>query len=60
MAKKQTFGDKTGKQGTKKGAHIKVIRAFKTDKGSISFKNEMLAIPDGKNPESFIKEKFSK
>ena len=60
MAKKQTFGDKTDKQGTKKGTHIKVIRAFKTDKGSISFKNEMLTVPDGKTPESFIKEKLSK
>ena len=60
MAKKQSFGDKTDKQGAKKGVHIKVVRAFKTDKGSISFKNEMLTVPDGKNPESFIKEKFSK
>ena len=41
MAKKQTFGDKTGKQSTKKGIHIKVIRAFKTGKGSLSFKNEI-------------------
>ena len=60
MAKKQTFGDKTGKQGAKKGAFVKVVRAFKTSKGSVSFKNEMLSVPDGKTPESFIKEKFSK
>jgi hypothetical protein len=60
MAKKQTFGDKTSKQGAKKATYIKVVRAFKTDKGSVSFKNEMLAVPDGKSPESFIKEKKSK
>ena len=60
MAKKQTFGDKTSKQGVKKGTYIKVVRAFKTGKGSVSFKNEMLAVPDGKAPESFIKEKNSK
>jgi len=60
MAKKQTFGDKTSKQGAKKGTYVKVVRAFKTGKGSTSFKNEMLSVPDGKTPESFIKEKFSK
>ena len=60
MAKKQTFGDKTSKQGAKKGTFVKVVRAFKTNKGSVSFKNEMLTVPDGKAPESFIKENFSK
>ena len=57
MAKKQTFGDKTGKQGAKKGTHIKLVKAFKTKKGSVSFKSEMLSVPDGKTPESYIKEK---
>ena len=60
MAKKQTFGDKTAKQGNKKGTFIKLVRAIKTNKGSFSFKNEMLEIPDGKSPESYIKEKYSK
>ena len=60
MAKKQGFGDKTGRKNAKKGTHIKLIRSFKTEKGSISFKNVMLAIPDGKTPESYIKEKISK
>ena len=60
MAKIQTFGDKTGKQNAKKGIHVKFIRAFKTKKGSVSFKNEMINVPDGKTPESYIKEKFSK
>jgi len=40
MAKKQSFGDKTSKQGAKKGTHIKLVRAIKTEKGSISFKKE--------------------
>jgi len=60
MAKKQSFGDKTSKQGAKKGTHIKLIRAFKTGKGSVSFKNEMVTVPDGKTPESYLKEKISK
>ena len=60
MAKKQSFGDKTDKKNAKKETHVKVIRAFKTQKGSISFKNEMLSIPDGKTPESYIKKKISK
>ena len=60
MAKKQTFGDKTDKQNAKKGTYVKVIRALKTKKGAISFKNEMLAVPDGKTPESYLKEKISK
>ena len=60
MAKKQTFGDKTAKQDNKKGTFIKLVRAIKTDKGTFSFKKEMLEIPDGKTPESYIKEKYSK
>ena len=60
MAKKQTFGDKTAKQSDKKGTFIKLVRAIKTNKGTFSFKKEMLEIPDGKSPESYIKEKYSK
>ena len=58
MAKKQTFGDKTSKQGAKKGTFVKLVRAFKTSKGSISFKKEMVNVPDGSSPESYIKEKI--
>ena len=29
MAKKQGFGDKTGRKNAKKGTHIKLIRSFK-------------------------------
>ena len=60
MAKKQTFGDKTAKQGSEKGTFIKLVRAIKTNKGTVLFKKEMLEIPDGKTPESYIKEKYSK
>tara|TARA_B100000676_G_C17871549_1_gene728916 strand:- start:395 stop:577 length:183 start_codon:yes stop_codon:yes gene_type:complete len=60
MAKKQTFGDKTAKQGNKKGTFIKLVRAIKTNKGTLSFKKEMVEVPDGKAPESHIKEKYSK
>tara|TARA_Y100001970_G_scaffold58912_1_gene74943 strand:+ start:440 stop:625 length:186 start_codon:yes stop_codon:yes gene_type:complete len=58
MAKKQTFGDKTSKQNQKKSTYIKLVRSIKTDKNSILFKKEMVEVPDGKSPESYIKEKF--
>ena len=60
MAKKQSFGDKTSKQGAKKGTHIKLVRAIKTEKGSISFKKEMVTIPEGISPESYLKDKLAK
>ena len=60
MAKKQTFGDKTSKQGKKNSTYIKLIRTVKTDRDSLLFKKEMVEVPDGKNPESYIKEKFKK
>ena len=58
MAKKQTFGDKTSKKGQEKGTFIKLIRSVKSSKGAISFKKEILEVPSGKNPESYIKEKY--
>ena len=60
MAKKQSFGDKTSKQGKNKSTYIKLIRSIKTNKDSVLFKKEMVEIPDGKTPESYIKEKFKK
>lgn len=60
MAKKQTFGDKTSKQNKKKSTYIKLIRSIKTDKDSVLFRKEMVEVPDGKSPESYIKEKFKK
>ncbi|MAV64856.1 MAG: hypothetical protein CMG00_06680 [Candidatus Marinimicrobia bacterium] len=60
MAKKQTFGDKTVKQGKEKGTFIKLVRAVKTGKGATAFKREILEVPAGKTPESYIKEKYPK
>ena len=60
MAKKQTFEDKTSKQNKKKSTYIKLIRSIKTDKDSVLFRKEMVEVPDGKSPESYIKEKFKK
>jgi len=56
MAKKQTFSDKTSKTGNKK-SKIKLIRSFISDRtGSIRFSEDMLDIPEGKTPDSVIKE----
>ena len=60
MAKKQSFEDKTSKQENKKSTFIKLIRTIKTNKNSVLFRKEMVEIPDGKSPESYIKEKLSK
>ena len=60
MAKKQTFGDKTSKQNKKKSTFVKLVRATKSNKDSFLFKKEMVEVPDGKTPESYIKEKFKK
>ena len=60
MAKKQTFGDKTSKQGKKKSTFIKLVRTVKTNKDTVLFKKEMVEVPDGKTPEAYIKEKFKK
>ena len=56
MAKKQTFSDKTSKTGNKKNK-IKLIRSFISNKtGSIRFSENMLDVPEGKTPDSVIKE----
>ena len=56
MAKKQSFGDKVGKQLTNKN-YIKLIRSSRSDKtGALRFNEEMIQIPDGKNAEAGVKE----
>ena len=55
MAKKQTFGDKTNKS-KQTDTRVKLIRTNITDKKSISFSEEMVTIPDGKQPESVLKD----
>ena len=56
MAKKQTFESKLNKGNSKKNS-IKLIRSQVSDKtGAIRFLEEIVSVPDGKSPESHIKE----
>ena len=62
MAKKQTFEDKVNK---KKGAgnlvRIKVVHAHNSDNSvNFKFKEKMYAVPEGKTPDQFAKDLFSK
>ena len=62
MAKKQSFGDKVSgkKQATGKD-HIKLIRSGIAEKsGALRFYEEMIRIPDGKNPDIVVKDIISK
>ena len=60
MAKKQTFEDKL-KKGGKNLVKIKVVHALDPEKkGNIKFKERMYTVPDGKAPDQFAKELFSK
>lgn len=61
MAKKQTFGDKVGKSSeAEKKKHIRLIRSVRSDKGSLKFKNTMLAVDGDKNPDNVVKEILNK
>ena len=60
MAKKQTFGDKTGKSSAKSKSMIKLVRTEKSKAGFLRFKEMVVAVPDGKNVDSVIKELSSK
>ncbi|MAZ61156.1 MAG: hypothetical protein CMG50_03140 [Candidatus Marinimicrobia bacterium] len=56
MAKKQSFSDKTGKKAASKN-RIKLIRSAVSDKtGAVRFSEDILPVPDGKTPETVIKE----
>ena len=55
MAKKQTFSDKANKS-KQTNAMVKLIRTNITDKNSISFSEEMVVVPHGKQPESVLKD----
>ncbi|MBC21738.1 MAG: hypothetical protein CMG54_02445 [Candidatus Marinimicrobia bacterium] len=60
MAKKQTFEDKL-KKGGKNLVKIKVVHALDPEKtGNIKFKERMYTVPEGKSPDNFAKELFSK
>ena len=62
MAKKQTFEDKVNKKSAKAPlVKIKVIHADDPNKtGNIKFRERMYSVPEGKNPDQFAKELFSK
>ena len=60
MAKKQTFESKLNKSDNKQN-QIKLIRSqISKDNKSIRFSEEMVAIPDGKSIEAYLKEIISK
>ena len=60
MAKKQTFEDKL-KKGGKNLVKIKDVHALDPYKtGNIKFKERMYTVPEGKSPDNFAKELFSK
>ena len=61
MAKKQTFEDKLNKGGAKGLIKIKVVHALDPNKtGNIKFRERMYTVPNGKTPDQFAKELFSK
>ena len=64
MAKKQTFEDKVNKKkesGVNKVTKIKVIHAHNpNESGNFQFKEKMYTVPNGKTPDQFAKELFSK
>ena len=60
MAKKQTFGSKTEKGLAKSKSIIKLVKTEESKSGSLRFKEEIVAVPDGKNADSVVKELLSK
>ena len=60
MAKKQTFGDKTKNSSASSTNIIKLIKTEKSSSGFLRFKEEMIAIADGKNVDSVVKDLLTK
>ena len=61
MAKKQSFGDKVGKQTGSGKNHIKLIRVGRSSKsGALRFYEEMVRVPDGKSADGVVKELLAK
>ena len=60
MAKKQTFGDKTGKSSAKSKSMIKLVKAGQSSSGFLKFKEEIVAVPEGKSADSVVQELLSK
>ena len=60
MAKKQTFGNKTEKGLAKSKSIIKLVKTEESKTGALRFKEEIIAVTDGKNADSVVKELLSK
>ena len=58
MAKKQTFGDKVGKNKQNAKTNIKFVKSTVTSKGSIRFSDEIVGVPEGENVENYLKNLF--
>ena len=60
MAKKQTFGDKVGKNKASGKSHVKLIRAGRSAKsGALRFYEEIVKISDDKNADTAVKDILS-
>ena len=59
MAKKQTFEDKLNKDSANSLVRVKVVHVNNVNDKSIRFKGKMYSVPDGKNPDQFVKELIS-
>lgn len=46
MAKQQTFGDKTKKKAGDTRVNVKVIKAFRSDKGTIKYMERFVKVDD--------------
>ena len=61
MAKKQSFGDKTGKTKNAGKSCIKLIRSERSLKtGALRFFDDMVQIPEGKSADGVVKELLAK
>jgi len=46
MAKTQSFGDKTKKGKTEQKINVKVIKAFRSDKGTVKYLERFVKVDD--------------
>ncbi len=46
MAKTQTFGDKTKKKGEKTFVNVKVVKAYRSEKGTVKFLERFVRVND--------------
>jgi hypothetical protein len=46
MAKTQTFGDKTKKKAVDTRVNVKVVKAYRSDKGTIKFVERFVKVDD--------------